>query len=76
MKNGIWFAIVPHTSGSVLAVVLAWYLPTWVPIFNSVLPAQYALAIVATAWSLWKLYEILADKDKLARKTAEHFDGK
>ncbi len=74
--KGIWYALVPHVIGTIIAVVLGWFLPAWIPVFDPVRPAQYALAVAAGVWGLWKLREILAGKDELARRTAKHFDSK
>lgn len=76
MKKGIWYAIVPHALGTIFAIVLGWYLPAWLHVFEPVRPAQYTFAVVAAAWGIWKLYEIVTGRDQKANKTADHFANK
>ena len=76
MKKGIWYAIVPHVLGTIVAVALGWFMAAWIQVFEPVQPAQYALAVVAALWGVWKLYEIVNGRDEKANKTAQHFASK
>lgn len=76
MKEGMKLAIAAHILGTLLAVTLGWFIPVWLPLFDAVRPAQYTFSTLAAAWGAWKLYEMLAGKDKLANDTAKHFEKK
>ena len=76
MKKGMKLALLAHVFGTLIAVVLGWFIPLWLPLFDTVRPAQYTFATVAAAWGVWKLYEMLTGKDKLANDTSKHFEKK
>lgn len=76
MNRGMKVAVVAHVLGAMIAVAIGWFLPLWLSLFDAVRPAQYTFATVAGAWGLWKLYEMLSGKDKLANDTSKHFEKK
>lgn len=76
MKKGIWYATVAHVFGTICAVALGWFLPTWFHIFEPVEPAQYTFATAIACWGCWKLFEIVTGQDAMANKTAEYFANK
>jgi hypothetical protein len=76
IKKGMKLAVMAHVLGTVIAVAFGWFIPVWLPLFDDVRPAQFTFATVASAWGIWKLYEMLTGRDKLANDTSKHFEQK